>query len=144
MKHKDNLLSKEKSLKQIKKRRNQFRTRIFSKGLNEIIWKRDKFRCHYCHCQIFPYSLYWEWEQSIMQTYFDAFENGEISYEEYLGFIDDDRLSSIWKKYHKYDLATIDHLVPMSKGGSDELENLVSCCRRCNSKKNNKETLLSV
>jgi len=32
-------------------------------------------------------------------------------------------------------LLTIDHFVPQSKGGSDELENLIYCCSRCNSYK---------
>ncbi len=30
---------------------------------------------------------------------------------------------------------TIDHLVPRSQGGSDFIENLVVCCRNCNSRK---------
>jgi 5-methylcytosine-specific restriction endonuclease McrA len=35
------------------------------------------------------------------------------------------------------DLAmTIDHVVPLSKGGSNKLENLVLCCNKCNRKKN--------
>ena len=28
--------------------------------------------------------------------------------------------------------ATIDHLMPVSRGGSDDLSNLVRCCFRCN------------
>ena len=31
--------------------------------------------------------------------------------------------------------ATVDHIVPVSDGGSDDLENLVTACRSCNSKK---------
>lgn len=30
---------------------------------------------------------------------------------------------------------TVDHVVPLSKGGTNDLSNLVSCCRSCNSKK---------
>lgn len=30
---------------------------------------------------------------------------------------------------------SIDHVVPISLGGGDELDNLVLCCRRCNRKK---------
>lgn len=34
---------------------------------------------------------------------------------------------------------TVDHIVPVYKGGSDDLSNLVACCRRCNSKKGTKD-----
>lgn len=34
----------------------------------------------------------------------------------------------------------IDHIVPKSQGGSDELWNLASICRRCNGKKSNKQS----
>ena len=30
---------------------------------------------------------------------------------------------------------SIDHVIPKSKGGTDELDNLVPSCRRCNSRK---------
>jgi 5-methylcytosine-specific restriction endonuclease McrA len=30
---------------------------------------------------------------------------------------------------------TLDHVVPLSKGGKDELENVVCACRSCNSRK---------
>jgi 5-methylcytosine-specific restriction endonuclease McrA len=30
----------------------------------------------------------------------------------------------------------IDHIVPQSKGGSDEVKNLVACCHKCNCTKN--------
>lgn len=34
---------------------------------------------------------------------------------------------------------TVDHIVPVSKGGTDDLSNLVACCRPCNSKKGVKD-----
>lgn len=34
---------------------------------------------------------------------------------------------------------TIDHIVPLSKGGSDELHNLQTMCQKCNFKKANKK-----
>ncbi len=30
---------------------------------------------------------------------------------------------------------TLDHVVPVSRGGKDELENVVCCCRSCNARK---------
>lgn len=34
--------------------------------------------------------------------------------------------------------ATLDHIVPRSKGGSTDFLNLVTCCQRCNNKKGSK------
>lgn len=34
---------------------------------------------------------------------------------------------------------TVDHIVPVSKGGRDELDNLVISCRSCNSRKGVRE-----
>lgn len=33
---------------------------------------------------------------------------------------------------------TLDHVYPKSKGGSNDWENLVTCCKKCNSKKQDK------
>lgn len=33
---------------------------------------------------------------------------------------------------------TVDHKIPVSKGGTNEMQNLVIACQNCNSKKNNK------
>ena len=34
--------------------------------------------------------------------------------------------------------ATLDHIVPKSKGGKNDFLNLVTCCKKCNHKKGNK------
>lgn len=34
---------------------------------------------------------------------------------------------------------TVDHLVPTSNGGSDELDNLVPACKGCNSRRRNRD-----
>lgn len=39
--------------------------------------------------------------------------------------------------HSKLDL-TVDHVIPKSKGGGYTWENLVTCCRKCNSKKDNR------
>ena len=40
-----------------------------------------------------------------------------------------------WRNQNDPSRATIDHVIPKSKGGSDEESNLVICCRGCNGKK---------
>ena len=42
------------------------------------------------------------------------------------------------KKKGKNIVTTVDHINPVSKGGRDEWENSVACCRGCNSKKANR------
>jgi 5-methylcytosine-specific restriction endonuclease McrA len=37
--------------------------------------------------------------------------------------------------------ATVDHVVPQSLGGTDDIENLVPCCKTCNSKKGSRNTI---
>lgn len=38
-----------------------------------------------------------------------------------------------------YDMSTVDHVIPKSNGGAWSWENLVLCCKPCNSKKANKD-----
>lgn len=37
----------------------------------------------------------------------------------------------------KENTATIDHIVPVNKGGTNAQYNLIVCCRRCNARKSN-------
>lgn len=36
------------------------------------------------------------------------------------------------------DADTVDHIIPVAKGGTDDPDNLVACCRRCNFSKRDK------
>lgn len=38
---------------------------------------------------------------------------------------------------HRGELVTIDHLKPLSRGGSNSFDNLVVCCNGCNRRKGN-------
>lgn len=42
------------------------------------------------------------------------------------------------KKRRGLPLATIDHYVPRCAGGTDDLDNLKTCCSRCNQRKGGK------
>lgn len=45
----------------------------------------------------------------------------------------------LWECYWcGMDANTVDHIIPVAKGGSDDLENLVAACKRCNSAKQDK------
>jgi len=58
------------------------------------VWKRDKWRCRYCHCKVEVPGL------------------------------------------HPHDaMATVDHVVPKSAGGSNRVSNLVTACLKCNNEK---------
>ena len=35
---------------------------------------------------------------------------------------------------------TVDHLIPVSKGGTDDASNMVACCLQCNSSKRDRMT----
>jgi hypothetical protein len=52
------------------------------------------------------------------------------------------RSSGVCAYCHKqFDELTLDHIIPVSNGGTDDLENLVACCHECNSRKNDNNLL---
>ena len=51
-----------------------------------------------------------------------------------------DRYTCMYCGYgHEYEMLTRDHILPMSRGGSDDWENVVTACRRCNQFKSNRK-----
>ena len=42
--------------------------------------------------------------------------------------------------YCGLEATTVDHLIPISKGGTDEASNMVACCTQCNSSKRDRMT----
>jgi len=73
------------------------------------ILKRDKYTCKYCGASL---------KGKDTPTRPNNYEFNE------------------WKNNRKD--PTIDHVIPISKGGSDNKENLVACCLKCNRLKGNK------
>ena len=44
--------------------------------------------------------------------------------------------------YNRQENLTVDHVVPLSKEGKHDIENIVPACKSCNSKKHNTSLLL--
>lgn len=55
--------------------------------------------------------------------------------EKYYIYSRDDKSCFFCKKQLKYHQITLDHYLPASQGGRDELFNLVTCCKVCNKEK---------
>lgn len=59
--------------------------------------------------------------------------------------LDDERLKVLSSAYCAYcgktNPDTVDHLLPRAKGGDHRGENLVACCRDCNSAKSNRDVM---
>lgn len=79
----------------------------FGKALAE----RDGMTCRYCGCPVI--------EPKAAKSIWDRFSNYSVRC----------KLMSVAK------YATVDHVIPRSKGGTDGLENLVIACPHCNRKK---------
>jgi 5-methylcytosine-specific restriction endonuclease McrA len=80
------------------------------------VYKRDRFHCRYCGCRVIP--------TQIMRLISELFPD-EFPYH------------SNWKGGQTHPAIasrspSLDHLVPWSQGGSNELENLVCACWVCN------------
>lgn len=79
------------------------------------------WRCHYCGCELVPYHtrkgdpLYYEWRETV------SIREHKIVWDYFLreGFA----------------LAVIDHKHPLSRGGSNHVNNLVAACWTCNQAK---------
>lgn len=76
----------------------------------KIVFERDKYTCVYCKRKA---------EKIIEQK-------GRSNKLLILLLISDD-----WRPFE------IDHKIPVSKGGTNEIKNLVTSCARCNNKKSN-------
>lgn len=89
----------------------------FGKAIAERDFPNGKMKCKYCGTTV--------WDNSELWIALSDKGDGVISTPTNYEFL---------KKH----FATIDHVIPLCKGGSDDLENLVIACMSCNSRKGSK------
>lgn len=92
--------------------------RIQRKTKEEIL-QRDNYTCAYCNYKLIDLA-------AISQALNDIAVGEKWSLEKY-----EQTENLIYSLFRPYS-ATIDHKKPKKKGGTDEKENLVAACFRCN------------
>lgn len=89
-------------------------------------WKRlserDGSKCHYCSIELIPPNT----------------DKHDTHYFEFIGedySIRKDAMYLRWNIKQGFASASVDHVKPKCEGGLDTLDNLVLCCKNCNTKK---------
>lgn len=108
----NNNMEQQFEIRDLRRKFNSLRPRI-----KYTIWERDGYVCSYCGDTVIDLS-----------TVSDMAVDNNWSWEKYERTLKELYLSS----------ASIDHKVPISKGGNNELENLTTSCIKCNTKKGSK------
>ena len=114
-----------------KKLRKEFRVGFASLSeQREEVFKRDNYLCVYCGCRVITLS---DLFKLVDKKQRDAMENTNLTDEQYQEY--NPRKEIEESDEYRQKMATLDHKTPLTKGGDNSKENLVTCCKSCNSKK---------
>lgn len=92
-------------------------TAVCTPEISLALFARDgAWRCRYCGE---PLIMWWQIEQHPDAWYYNPRLGWECGWSESSGIY----------------IGEVDHVIPRSKGGTDDLSNLVLCCQTCNSTK---------
>lgn len=97
------------------------------------IYDRDGGMCRYCHVEVITTKMLFKMMDDIQLGEMRKMQLGLVSEKKYYS-LNPRKLIENTPVYRQR-MATIDHVIPLSKGGTNDEENLVTCCSRCNSKK---------
>jgi len=108
---------------------------------------RSKFRCRQCFLKFFVGSNCPRWKGGYENRLWHnnrrriiKLQNGgfhTLGEWEHLKALYNWTCPKCWKKEPQITLSR-DHIIPLSKGGSDDIKNIQPLCRSCNSRKSNK------
>ena len=96
-----------------------------SKSKQATIFTRDKWCCRYCGVEVFF--------SPALKALNSRFPNSGYYHRNGRK----DKMSQLLLNR----CGAIDHIVPVSKGGSNDLDNLICACWQCNSTKSNSESI---
>lgn len=88
----------------------------YSKNWNKLF--ETETHCHYCGCELIA----------------PGTKRAEPYYEYKVKHIANQVIRG-WYLRLQYGVFSVDHIIPESKGGTDELDNLIAACMNCNMKK---------
>jgi hypothetical protein len=94
------------------------RRRRWSHDARRQVYDRQGGRCRYCNCTLAPYG-----------TYLPPHEDRRDLEEDTMWQIDNQ------SRVPHYYYPELDHLVPLTRGGSDTMDNLAYACKECNNLK---------
>jgi len=92
--------------------------RTIPKKMQIIVWKRDHWTCRYCNEPVF------------FNPIFKLFEEMSPGH----GYYHPHGKAAVRVQFIEKRMASVDHIVPHKKGGSDSIDNFVTACWDCNLK----------
>lgn len=104
-----------------------------SSKAREDIFKRDNYKCNYCGLEVITITKLFDLIDKRQYEELEKLNNNLITQEDYELFNARSEIES--SEFYKSKMASIDHIVPIESGGTNDKSSLKTCCKECNSRK---------